>query len=397
MGLTGRLAAYAAGRPRPFTVPVPGGTRARLLVEAELRRRAWTPAPGPVESGLLVVCGDPGPELAEAVDAVWAGLPAPRARVALPPHATEADVRAALDRAARHLGDVPAQRAGLAEDHAAEHADEHSGHAGQPEHGHGEHGHHMTGSPGGVAMAERAPDRDGLKLDVLHVPLGPVLADWPAGLRVRVAMQGDVVQDAECEVLGGTGGGSFWDGPWLAAAAGERVTRGEAERRRAASHLDGLARFLAVAGWRGQAERARRLRDGVLAGAPEEELSAAFARFARRTGRSRTLRWMVRGLGVVDRAAVERYGLAGLVARHPGDAVTRLRARLAETGAALKRAGDRTALGDGEGPRGPAGGAPSAATLRALPGLLAGAELAAARLIVADLDPDPDPIGAADA
>ncbi|MEW2355010.1 hypothetical protein [Spirillospora sp. NPDC029432] len=392
MGLTGRLAAYAAARPRPFAVAVPGGTRARLLVESELRRRAWIPASGPMESALLVVCGDPGPALAGAVDAVWAGLPAPRARVAVPPDATEADVRAALDR--------PIGFDDIAEDHAGEHTEhtehtENTGHEHAGHTGHGGHEGHMMGAPGGVAMAERAPDRDGLKLDVLHVPLGPVLADWPAGLRVRVAMQGDVVQRAEAEVMGGAGGGRFWDAPWLAAAAGGRVARGEAERRRAASLLDGLARFLAVAGWRGQAERARRLRDGVLAGAPDEELRASFARFARRTGRSRTLRWMIRGLGAVDRAAVERYGLAGFVARHPGDAVTRLHARLAEIGESLALLGDRTALADGEGPRGPVGSAPSAATLAALPDLLAGAELSAARLIVADLDPDPDQIGAA--
>jgi len=47
-------------------------------------------------------------------------------------------------------------------------------------------------------------------------------------------------------------------------------------------------------------------------------------------------------------------------------------------------------------PRGPAadGGAPSAGLLAVLPGLLAGAELAGARLIVASLDPDLDELPA---
>lgn len=43
--------------------------------------------------------------------------------------------------------------------------------------------------PGGLMMTERAADRDGLRLDMLYVALGPVLADWPAGLVVELAVQ----------------------------------------------------------------------------------------------------------------------------------------------------------------------------------------------------------------
>ncbi|MFI0349424.1 hypothetical protein [Actinomadura sp. 9N407] len=430
MGLSERLARYAATRPRPLVVPVPGGTRTRLMAEAELRRRGWTPADMPMAAGLLIVCGDPGTALAEAVEAVWADLPGPRIRVRLAARTSEDAVRAAMDQAVTGLADLTAQRDDAAsriaagpwqpggdsgdggdggdgsDDGHSDH-DEHDGHdehgshdeqGGHDEHGsHGRHGehahgggheHHMMGAPAGLAMADRAPDRDGLKLDVLHVPLGPVLPDWPAGLQVRVTLQGDVVQAAEVEVMGGTGGAGFWDGPWLAAAAGEQVIRGDAERRRAASHLDGLARFLGVAGWRDQAERARRLRDDVLAGLPEGEIVPGFARFARRTARSRTLRWMMRGVGVIDAAAVERYGLTGPAARHPGDAAARLDGLLAEIGESLAGLGDRTALDGDEGPRGPVGRAPSTALLAALPALLEGTELSSARLIVAGLDPD---------
>ncbi|WP_433473669.1 hypothetical protein ACQPZP_33380 [Spirillospora sp. CA-142024] len=50
-------------------------------------------------------------------------------------------------------------------------------------------------------MADRADDRDGLKLDVLHVPLEPALASWPADLVVHLTLQGDVVQAAEVGVM----------------------------------------------------------------------------------------------------------------------------------------------------------------------------------------------------
>jgi hypothetical protein len=430
VGLSARLAAYAAARPRPFVVAVPGGTRARLVVEAELRRRAWFPADAPAASDVLIVCAEPGAALAEAIKAVWGEIPGPRARVLLPPRASKVATSEALDRAVAELADVAAQREDAAariaagpwrpgggEDHGdrEDHGggghgdgenrghDEHGGqegHAmemdGSGEGGHGGHGgghgHHMMGAPAGLAMAERAPDRDGLKLDVLHVPLGPVLPDWPAGLEVMLRLQGDVVQSAEVRVPNGLGGERFWDEPWL----GEGGTRGKAERRRAAAHLDSVARLLGVAGWRGEADRARLLRDAVLEGRPGHELRPRFARFARRTGRSRPLRWMTRGIGVIDQSTVSRHGLTGPAARHLGGVSARFEGWLTEIGESLSRVDDTAALDDDESSRGPVHAAPSRALLAALPSLLDGAELASVRLIVASLDPDLDQVGAAD-
>src|SRR5262249_60647037 len=98
-------------------------------------------------------------------------------------------------------------------------------------------------TPGGLPTASPGEDRDGLKLDQLHVPLGPFLPDWPAGLVVRVTLQGDVIQYATAEVVGATAEGrSFWSQPWLGAAAGGRAGAGELARRRLAAHLDGLGR-----------------------------------------------------------------------------------------------------------------------------------------------------------
>jgi hypothetical protein len=54
--------------------------------------------------------------------------------------------------------------------------------------GHHDMGEVDMGMPGGLPMAERGEDRDRLKLDRLHVPLGPVLPDWPAGLLVRLVV-----------------------------------------------------------------------------------------------------------------------------------------------------------------------------------------------------------------
>ncbi|WP_067793403.1 hypothetical protein [Actinomadura formosensis] len=392
MGLRERLVRFATACPHVFVVTVPGATRTRLLLEAELRRRRGRPVASPAAATTLVVCGTPGPELGTAVDTVWSGIPAPRALVRLEETASAEEVAAALDRAARELADVPAQWAAAAarsrEGPWAPGGDgEHDHMSG---HGHGGHEHGME-PPMGLAMAGRADDRDGLKLDVLHVPLGPALKDWPAGLVLRLTLQGDIVQDAEAGVARGRGGGaSFWDEPWLRAAAGERVPEGEAERRRAASHLDSVGRLLAVAGWENAADRARGLRDDVLAARSAKVLAVRFAGFARRTRQSRTLRWMLRDVGGIDRAMADRHGLAGPEARHLGDVFDRLSGWLDDTGAALARADSTAPLEGTGGPRGPVGSRAAAPVLDVLPELLGGAELAAARLIVAGLDPDLD-------
>lgn len=223
-------------------------------------------------------------------------------------------------------------------------------------------------------MADRGEDRDGLTLDQLHVPLGPLLPDWPAGLVVHTTLQGDVVQDARVEVLG-TGGTSFWNEPWRRAAAGDPVTAGAAARRRVAAHLDSLARFLAVAGWADAAMRTRWVRDDLLDGAPGTELVPRFRRTARRLRRSRTLRWLTTGLGDVPADA------AALRAR--GDVADRWSGWLAAVEQILPDIDRTDHLPVGDPPRDP-----PEVLLALLPELLTGTELATARLIVASLDPD---------
>ncbi|MGI8532088.1 MAG: hypothetical protein ACR2KN_03725, partial [Geodermatophilaceae bacterium] len=205
--------------------------------------------------------------------------------------------------------------------------------------------------PAGLPMADRAPDRDGLELDILHVPWGPALPWWPAGLVVRIQLQGDVLSDVEVGRIGPTAPAApFWQ------AAADAVGPGRAA---AAARIDALTRLLAVAGWSGERLRAQRVRDGLLGGAPNEELAGQLERLERRVGRSALLRRMSAALGPSAGARVtEAY-----------------RGWLADAG------------GFRDGP-------PASRTADAqeaadqLADLLTGAEWSAGRLIVASLDPE---------
>jgi hypothetical protein len=132
--------------------------------------------------------------------------------------------------------------------------------------------------PGGIPLAGGADDRDGLEMDVLHAPLGPVLPAWPAGLLLRCTVAGDVVTDAEAEVL-------------EPAQIGEGLVPGSPPDR-----LDRAARLLTLAGWGSVAAEAARLRDELLVAEPADQLPQQ-DRLTRRVGRSRLLRWSVSGRG----------------------------------------------------------------------------------------------------
>jgi hypothetical protein len=253
----------------------------------------------------------------------------------------------------------------------------------------------MGGVVDGVPMADRADDRDGLRLDRLHVPLGPALVDWPAGLVLRLALQGDVLQQVGVEsAVPASPRQPFWDEPWFRVLAGRPVTRGETARRLCAAHLDSLGRFFAVAGWGDMAARARRARDGALAGVDSAELTALVCHLIRRAEGSRALRWLTAGLGPLDAEHARRLGISGPALVADGDVHSRMRVWLDVVGRCAAVCDD-TALVDAAeavGPRGRVGGAtpPSQSLLDALPELLEGTEFAGARLIVASLDPDLD-------
>ncbi|MFE0877953.1 hypothetical protein ACFW4X_24370 [Streptomyces smyrnaeus] len=397
MDLTAGALRAVAARPHVLLVATPGGTAARLAAERRLRLDDLPLARTPAEADILLVVGPDRPGLRPAVDRLWQHLPAPRARA----HAATPDaIGPALERCRTELTRPSRVDAGHSSDGDGNGNGNgnHEGHKGHGDH----HDHGGMEMPAGLPMAGTGPDRDGLELDQLHIALGPFLIDWPTGPTVRLTLQGDVIQRAELEEpgeqLGDGGHMPFWAEPWARAAEGERIGIGQAARRRAAAQLDSLGRLLAVAGWAGEATTARRLRDDLLDGAPGAALRPGVRRFARRVGRSRTLYWLTRGLGPLAGSRARAAGVGGPAARADGDVPARYRTWLADVVRDVDRLAETAPLpADEEGPRGrPTGGEwPSAALARLLPDLLEGAELAAARLIVASLDPDPDELAAA--
>ena len=318
--------------PRPFVVTGLGGAATRLGVEREMRERGWTPALSPAAANLLLFCGSGASGLDDVVGRVWDQLARPRAREGL---STPERVGTQLDRAQEQLTDIHLQRADV-----------------DPPESTSQHGDMGMEMPGGLPMANRGPDRDGLILDQLHVPLGPALPDWPAGLALHLVLQGDVVQDVTVEVMG-TAAGSYW-------AAHPTLPQ---NHRQAAAALDSLQRLLSVAGWPAAAMTGRRLRDDLLAGVAPESIRAVWSSWDRRIRRSRTLRWSTDRVGV----------------RRDGDVTARAVRWLDITAAAWT----------GDNPPGvPERSNAAEDVLAELPTLLIGQELAAVRLIVASLDPD---------
>lgn len=426
MDLTSLLVRAAAARPHVLVAAMPGATAVRLAAEDQLRRRGWPAALTPADTDILLVAGLPAPDIAGAVEAAWAAVPAPRARARA---VYAGDVATALDDARAELAAaVPRRRAdttpsGTAPDER--HVPGNPEAMSSTDHGHpakhmhpmdhdapivpgphdthgGQHGHDMSDMgmemPGGLPMADRGQDRDGLTLDQLHVPLGPLLPDWPAGLVIRLTLQGDVIQHAEAMAIGlAAEPASFWTEPWRRAAAGEPVTTATAARWRAAAYLDSLARFLSVAGWDAAAASARALRDEALGDGPAPGLELAMRRLARRVARSRVLAWSTRGTGLLLSGGGVAPG-TGIPALAASDATARYRGWCHELSTAAAAFGDASPLDPAVLP--PPRGGPDGmrALLAALPRLLEGAEFAAARLIVASLDPDlgalASPVGA---
>ncbi len=333
MGLRETIARAAVSRAHVLIAEAPGAFPQRVALERALDAAGWRPAETAADADVLAVVGEPGPALTELIDRAWDQLSEPRVRIEV---REEGDVGSALAQAREALQDTAAQRAGALRRHEHEHEDE--GHDGGGEHGGGHHEGHEGMAPDGIPLAEGAEDRDGLEMDELHLPWGPVLAHWPAGVVLRLTLHGDLVTDAELEHLGGAESEAEEDGA-----------------TRAARLLDAAASVLVLAGLPAEAARARRLRDRCLDGTPPagEDL----ARLATRLRRHRVLRWLLGGLvlpGAVGGDADLHDRLVGLVER--------AREAAAHHSAPAHRAG-------------PAG--------EVLPELIRGQELAAVRLWMA--------------
>jgi len=219
--------------------------------------------------------------------------------------------------------------------------------------GHGEFGDMSVSGPAGIALAAGGPDRDGLEMDILHLRLGPVLADWPAGLVLWCSLQGDAIAGVDVETT------DVFAAPQRSAAM-------------TAYRIDAAARLLSLAGAPAGASLVR-LRDLLLGGAALEGVLDELAQVRRAVARSSSLRWSLNNLGEID---------AGLVRQHrwpiswTGDVYERLLHLLDVT------SGSTTAAHQDPSSEGPA---ELRAIAAVLPLLLPGMDLAAARLVVASL------------
>ncbi len=257
MGLSHALLRSATRRPRCYVVEAPGGAAVRRVVESELDRRGWRAATSPAHADALLVAGTAPGDLAAALDLVCSQLPGPRCRLDL---AAPGEVCAALDTVPSMLAD-PQRQAADAHDREADPARWVDGH---------DEGHDHEMAPSGIALAGGAQDRDGLEMDELVHPLGPVLDRWPGGLELRLRLHGDVVVEAS----------SSWWGPV------------PGPDRSARAGWDAAATTLSLLGDERHARLARRLREEE--SSEEPSASSLHARVARLTRR-----------GVVPHAAGE--------------------------------------------------------------------------------------------
>lgn len=227
----------------------------------------------------------------------------------------------------------------------------------------GQGGKGMTGGvPYGRPMAERAPDRDGLELDVLDREIGPFFPGLPPGLVLTVRLQGDVIQWAEVELARTRGDRRSRRSSIHARALVEPVLVRDLELRRAEHHLRWLAGTLRFHGLHSLGRRVLALGLDLPSGAADD-----LRRLARLLDRSWTLGWSTRDVGILPkeiafdgggfvarasgvgldaRAEDPAYTLLGFktVTQEAGDARARWRQRLAEAEQALTiaaRAGDR--------------------------------------------------------
>jgi hypothetical protein len=314
VGLTTRLLSAAGRRPHVLLVPIPGHTSLRWSAEDALDRLGWPRAASPAEADILLPCGPLGPQLAAVVDLAWDAMPGPRVRTSV--SATDDDVDVVLTAAGRALTDLQAHREdastraapALSAQDVTRDKDDREDDA-EKMHGDGMDTHMDMdmgmGLPGALIMADRVEDRDGLRLEGLHVPLGPLLPAWPAGLRLDAVLSGDVLVEVEVRQLDGRA---------------DPVIKPELRA------LDGLAMLLEVAGWQDGALRARLARaDGGTGRRTEDVLQ--------RVQRARLLRWSLRRLpapGAADLATqLDRLvdvvrGGAGLEAARDQDLRTAL-------------------------------------------------------------------------
>lgn len=273
MGLNMSRAVVA--RAHVLIAEAPGAFRVRVGVEHAIDAASWCQTETVADADVLVVVGSPGPELAAIIDRTWAQMSEPRARIGID---DEQGIKTELARARDAL--VASANRCKAEPRRPDEASTPMAHDAN-EHEHGGHDHGSM-SPDGIGLAEGAEDRDGLEMDELHLPLGPVLNHWPAGVVLHLTLNGDVATAATGQRL---------DSP------GHRPPPRHGPEH-AARLLDSAASLLSLAGLPAQSARARRLRDRCLTEPSVDPHDVDV--LAQRLRRLRILRWLWRQTTVTD-------------------------------------------------------------------------------------------------
>ena len=422
MALRDVLGRLAAGAPVPVFAVADGGAREAaqdLRLRDELRV-----VDTPTAAALLIIAGSIPEGLAVPLARVHDALPHPRATLLWTVgDGAPVDVSWATEAVSVHGDVVPTAIATYGDLVAGTRSSEPPVLPDvdpAPWRGVGPYGQGGTGMTGGTPygrpLAEVANDRDGLRLDVLPLAVGPFFPRFPPGLVVDVTLAGDVVVEAS------VGGPSIAAGdasprpvlrPFLR-ALDEPVPIAELELARAREHLRWLCDALIAHGLEALGVRALRLAATVGPGD-----SRAVVRLARLVRATQVLRWSTRRVGVL--AADDLTGLgAGPAARAAGlaedvrledpayrdlgftpvleaggDAAARWVVRLREAAQSLDlagRAGRRTTglSGRVESPRGrlERSSAPSTRLLDLLPRALRGAEWGDAVATIVSLDLD---------
>ncbi len=360
MGLRRRLATLAVDATHVLVIESPGAWLTRVAIEREIGRRGWRLATSPADADALVSVGTPGPELSERVESVWEQLPGPRSRTVIAGDTNTAGVRTALDALAADLLDPERQgrdardREGFGSDQMNNDIDM----AGDMDmHGDNDMDDmEMDMAPSGIALAEGGDDRDGLEMDVLHLPLGPVLPHWPPGVVLRCTLQGDVVVAADASVLDGSDGTPVLLHP----------------NERAARCCDQLASVLALSGWADGYSAAVRVRDALIDQQDVAASSVLLDGLQRRLRRARLLRWSLRGIG-------------NLRADDQPDAPPQLHGGVYERLMSLSERAGTELTRDAASSAPPEPPAPVPVLLAVAERLVVGLDVAAARLVVASL------------
>jgi len=418
----------AEGAPAPVFVIAGAGSREavdglRLSAQLEV-------VDHPAAASVLVVAGFVPPALAPAVAVIHDALAHPRLTVHWPLGADQSGLPTA------HLAVVVSSNAAAAVEIAEAHrsvlrgvaSSEPPVQADEPPNAwqgvgpYGQGGTGMTGgTPYGRPMAEVADDRDGLRLDVLPLRIGPFFPPFPAGLSLEVSMAGDVVTAASVDP-------SPYGAPFpvraglrpFVAALSDPVPIAELELARAVEHLRWAAGTLRTGGLAAMGTRV--LRAAAAATVTDADALRDVVR------RLRRVRWFLAsgarrspagdalaglGLGPVARAtgleedarsrdpAYAALGFEPIVTTD-GDAMARWRQRLAEVEQSIdlvRRAGldARTTPGGAvESPRGllRAGDAPFDRLRSLVPDMVAGSEWGDAVASIVSLDLDPEEAGA---